>query len=155
MNPSKFLASCAFDDELGLETNADRLEGRLKAILRHRSEDWLRGLPQMFSPDWKEAVSALGKELKRTTTVGEAFAFLWDIKQRKKPDQMSYPEIIRTAELVGVRLHTATVRKLEPTGLGLSGHSETGHWLGVKTAMSAPSQRDRRGTSNIPEVSFR
>lgn len=70
MNQSKFLADCAFDDELGLETNADRLEERLKAILRHRPEDWLRGLPQMFSPEWKEAILALRKELKRTPTVG-------------------------------------------------------------------------------------
>jgi hypothetical protein len=59
VNPPKFLAGCASDDELGLDSNADRLEERLKAILKHRPEDWLHGLPQMFSPEWKEAVSAL------------------------------------------------------------------------------------------------
>ena len=85
MNPDKFLAGYVFDDEFGLETKADRLETRLKAILRHRSEDWLRGLPQMFSPEWREAVAVLRKELKRTPTIGEAFAFLWDLKHRRKP----------------------------------------------------------------------
>jgi hypothetical protein len=85
MNPPKFLAGCAFDDELGLDTKADHLEARLKAIPKHRPEDWLRELPRMFSPEWKEALSVLRKELKRTPTVGEAFAFLWDIKHRGRP----------------------------------------------------------------------
>ena len=57
MNQSKFLVGCAFDDELGLETNTDRLEARLNAIIKHRPENWLRGLPRMFSPEWKEALA--------------------------------------------------------------------------------------------------
>ena len=76
MNRSKFLAGCAFDDELGLETKTDRHEARLNAIIKRRPENWLHGLPQMFSPEWKEAATTLRKELKRTPTVGEAFAFL-------------------------------------------------------------------------------
>ncbi len=84
MNPSKFLVGCEFDDELGRETNTDRLEARLNAIVKHRSENWLRGLPQMFSPEWKEAVATSRKELKRTPTVGQVFAFLWETQQRRK-----------------------------------------------------------------------
>jgi hypothetical protein len=85
MNPTEFLAGCVFDDELGFESRADCLGARLNAILRNRPEDWLRELPRMFLPEWKEALSVLRKELKRTPSVGEAFAFLWDIKHRARP----------------------------------------------------------------------
>jgi hypothetical protein len=78
------LFGCAFDDELGLETSTDRLEARLNAIIKHRSENSLHGLPQMFSSEWKDAVATLQKELKRTPTVGEAFAFLWETSNSGK-----------------------------------------------------------------------
>jgi hypothetical protein len=84
MNPSKFMAGCEFDDELGLYTNTDHLEARSKSIVRHAPEDWLRSLPRMFSPEWKEALATLRKELKRTPTVGETFAFHWETQQRRK-----------------------------------------------------------------------
>ena len=73
-----------FDDALGLYNNTDRLEARLSSIVRHTPEDWLRSLPRMFSPEWKEALATLRNELKRTPTVGETFAFLWETQQRMK-----------------------------------------------------------------------
>jgi hypothetical protein len=84
--PIEISGRMRFDDELEIETNTDRLETRLSAIIKHRPENWLSGLPQMFSPEWKEVVATLRKELKRTPTVGEAFVFLFllDIKQRKQ-----------------------------------------------------------------------
>jgi len=45
----------------------------------------------MFSSEWKEALATLRTELKRTPTVAETFAFLWDMQQRK--NQMSQKSI--------------------------------------------------------------
>jgi len=77
------MAGCEFDDALGLYTNTDHLEARLHSIVRHEPEDWLRSLPRMFSPEWKQAGATLRKKLKRTPTVGETFAFLWENQQRR------------------------------------------------------------------------